>query len=821
MTSCWAAEENCCVHCKHGDIQQGFGPRTFILCVCCQDRGSHVECEEKATGLPVSPQALEAGNDWFCSQDCSRVSLGLAARSSQGRMPFPGDTAYSSQLVKYDSSCKGSQNATDAALRIFRSCFDPLEMDDGKELIEMVCTSYESPDDAPEDDQHDFSNFRVLLVRKNATLVSVATLRVFGNKFAEMPFVATKEGYRREGNCKRLLKVVEDILVGLRVQWLVVPSVKSLVGMWTRKFSFIDLSMVECDALEDRIVTPDTSSATMLKKKIYRTPAEAAVEAAAVAAAAKPAKPRGRPRKLIAIPAARSASPSASKDPSWQGPVAVAAAKQESILGVQQSVTPTEVSKPPDVNGVGAVRPEPQSLSLVPPPAVTSAADSEAKGPAEPEMLAPGVPLPADWKVTTKPRADGHTDKNYHAPDGRRFRTKTGVAQALGITLPGVKASRKRKATPAQAAKPVQAMESEPAQAASAQQTPGSQQAAMPIGKRQRQTAPRQPPLPARGGNGAALAPITPGIMKMKLELEASNAIADAVKKYVHDSHLEAQHTVQAQQADIHQLELQNLQLTHRAQRAESELTDLQAFLSQLLAAAAPAPSPECLLPITSPELPIGSLPLPIGPPSMPSGSSSLPLASPIPPIGPPSLPVSAPSVPIGPAYVSPSGSELLLPVGAIKTASAWLPASSSHPSPVSCWQLPTDAQTCTHMGTEPNGLKSPSPVIVQRQSADTDLAAASADGVAQMESTLMQDEGNLPAIMSVVEGESAERTASLRRLSAGTERRVHVSERLRQMFKESPIMSGLNLEVHGDGDVDMIAVELAMEEAGNWAIAY
>ena len=30
-------------------------------------------------------------------------------------------------------------------------------MDNGKELIEMVCTGYESPDDAPEDDQHDFS----------------------------------------------------------------------------------------------------------------------------------------------------------------------------------------------------------------------------------------------------------------------------------------------------------------------------------------------------------------------------------------------------------------------------------------------------------------------------------------------------------------------------------------------------------------------------------------------------------------------------------------------------------------------------------------
>lgn len=70
------------------------------------------------------------------------------------------------------------------------------------------------------------------------------------------------------------------------------------------------------------------------------------------------------------------------------------------------------------------------------------------------------------------------------------------VAQALGIKLPGAKAPRKRKATSAQAAKPVQAMAPAPAQAASTEQTPGGQPAAMPIGKRQRQTAPRQPPLP-------------------------------------------------------------------------------------------------------------------------------------------------------------------------------------------------------------------------------------------------------------------------------------------------------------------------------------
>ena len=54
-------------------------------------------------------------------------------------------------------------------------------------------------------------------------------------------------------------------------------------------------------------------------------------------------------------------------------------------------MTPPEVSKPPDVSGGDAVRPEPQSLSLVPPAAVNNAAaDSEAMDPPEPEMLAPG-----------------------------------------------------------------------------------------------------------------------------------------------------------------------------------------------------------------------------------------------------------------------------------------------------------------------------------------------------------------------------------------------------------------------------------------------
>ena len=38
------------------------------------------------------------------------------------------------------------------------------------------------------------ASFRVLALRRGATLVTAATLRLFGASFAELPFVATKEG---------------------------------------------------------------------------------------------------------------------------------------------------------------------------------------------------------------------------------------------------------------------------------------------------------------------------------------------------------------------------------------------------------------------------------------------------------------------------------------------------------------------------------------------------------------------------------------------------------------------------------------------------
>jgi hypothetical protein len=47
----------------------------------------------------------------------------------------------------------------------------------------------------------------VLVLRKAATVISAAALRVFGASFAELPYVATLEGYRRAGHCRQLMDV--------------------------------------------------------------------------------------------------------------------------------------------------------------------------------------------------------------------------------------------------------------------------------------------------------------------------------------------------------------------------------------------------------------------------------------------------------------------------------------------------------------------------------------------------------------------------------------------------------------------------------------
>ena len=62
----WADPRDQCIHCGLSDFGVEFGPRTFIACPCCRDRGTHKACEEAIRGQELSEEIID-NLHWFCS----------------------------------------------------------------------------------------------------------------------------------------------------------------------------------------------------------------------------------------------------------------------------------------------------------------------------------------------------------------------------------------------------------------------------------------------------------------------------------------------------------------------------------------------------------------------------------------------------------------------------------------------------------------------------------------------------------------------------------------------------------------------------------
>ncbi|KAF8404040.1 hypothetical protein HHK36_008917 [Tetracentron sinense] len=91
----------------------------------------------------------------------------------------------------------------------------------------------------------DFRGFYTMILQKGDEMISVATVRIHGQRVAEMPLVATNFQYRRQGMCRVLMNELEKMLSKMGIERLVLPAIPQLIETWKTSFGFIEMPLLD------------------------------------------------------------------------------------------------------------------------------------------------------------------------------------------------------------------------------------------------------------------------------------------------------------------------------------------------------------------------------------------------------------------------------------------------------------------------------------------------------------------------------------------------------------------------------------------------
>nr|XP_017222882.1 PREDICTED: uncharacterized protein LOC108199541 isoform X1 [Daucus carota subsp. sativus]XP_017222883.1 PREDICTED: uncharacterized protein LOC108199541 isoform X1 [Daucus carota subsp. sativus]XP_017222884.1 PREDICTED: uncharacterized protein LOC108199541 isoform X1 [Daucus carota subsp. sativus]XP_017222885.1 PREDICTED: uncharacterized protein LOC108199541 isoform X1 [Daucus carota subsp. sativus]XP_017222886.1 PREDICTED: uncharacterized protein LOC108199541 isoform X1 [Daucus carota subsp. len=209
----------------------------------------HASCQQMKESVPTShPKGF-----CFCNEKCKNIQSELERRLGK---PVLVGTDLTWTLLKYvesDECGHDPSNIADSvdnycklnvALGVMHECFEPMKDPQTKsDLVEDIIFSRWS-----ELKRLNFSGFYTVLLQKNDELITVAAVRIYGDKVAEMPLVATRFVYRRQGMCRILMNELEKVLTEVGVERLVLPAASSVLNTWISSFGFS--KMLQSDKLK-------------------------------------------------------------------------------------------------------------------------------------------------------------------------------------------------------------------------------------------------------------------------------------------------------------------------------------------------------------------------------------------------------------------------------------------------------------------------------------------------------------------------------------------------------------------------------------------
>ncbi|XP_021855185.1 uncharacterized protein [Spinacia oleracea] len=221
--------------------------KSMLSCHQCE-RQYHACCIRERDMVKVDVHLTE---NWFCCKICEKVYWGLQQLLDNPIRVGHNDLTWT--LIKpmdylandsadYDAVATAQNySKLSVALEVMHECFEPVkEPRTKRDLVEDVIFCRGS-----QLNRLNFRGFYTVLLERNDELITVAILRVYGDKVAEIPLIGTRFKHRRLGMCRIVMQEIEKNLIKLGVTRLVLPAAASVLNTWTSAFGFTPVSNTE------------------------------------------------------------------------------------------------------------------------------------------------------------------------------------------------------------------------------------------------------------------------------------------------------------------------------------------------------------------------------------------------------------------------------------------------------------------------------------------------------------------------------------------------------------------------------------------------